>query len=130
MERERNMIDEICVKIIITSNNVFLLFCLGNGVFSVSEICFVLLVPQQFPLILGHVVLMTHKACVLRRNATTLGFSLTLPLCLCWSRNLSKGSWQRWLLRKRETSGKEKRYRVSSMIELTTGKREINNGIK
>ena len=62
MERERNMIDEICVKIIITSNNVFLLFCLGNGVFSVSGICFVLLVPQQFPLILEHVVLMTHKA--------------------------------------------------------------------
>ena len=126
--RERNMIDHICVKI--TSNDVFLLFRLGNGVFSVSEICFALLVPRQFPLILEHVVLMTRKACVLRRNSTALGFSLTLPLCLCWPKNFSKGSWQRWLLRKRETSGREKRYRVSSTNELTTGKRDINNGIK
>lgn len=68
---------------------------------------------------------MTRKACVFRRNSITLGFSLALPLCLCWPKNFSKGSWHRWLLKKRETSGREKRYRVSSTKELTADKGEL-----
>ena len=46
----------------------------------------------QFPLMVEHVVLMTLSAWVFLINSSALGFSLTLPLCLCCPKKFSNGS--------------------------------------
>ena len=88
---------------------------LNSGAFSV-----LLLLIRQFPLIPLQVVLITLNACVFFKNSATLGFSFALPLCRCWPKNFSTGSWQILFVKNTLTSGMlVKMYLVKSKNDLT-----------
>ncbi len=105
-----------------TSTYVCLCLLLGRGLFS-SPSCNgrFLLSFRQLPLIVAHVLLITRRACVFLANSLTFGFSLDLPLCLCWPKKFSTGSWHNLLLRNSVTPGIVNRYLTNSTNDLTAG---------